>query len=299
MTVTSKCLKCNIRGVLSEDESDVFCPKCGFVIEEEFYKENQDLQSYQNSGNNIKLTGNPLNKYTRDKGLSTEIYGKNTDFKGSIFNTDMRKKVNDLRRLQKRLRVKDASEKNLIKGLIEVNKMIKIFNLPRCIKQETMDIFKKLSTLNYNKGKSTTGIILAIIYYLCRIHRIPVTLDELLVYSKIKKRRVTNFYRTILSLLKLRPVLLKPADYIDKYISILKFFDIKNIIGLRQKALESIKIIKQDRTISKSPYTVVAALIYYLISKDNQLSISAYCKKAKITEITLKLKLKKFKVLNV
>ena len=100
-----------------------------------------------------------------------------------------------LRVWQKRLRVTNIQDKNLIDAIASVQRICNNFNVSDFIKEcfpLKGHLYKNVSSRNITKAKSVASLVKAIVYILAIKNKIPVILEQINRISKVKKRRITQ-----------------------------------------------------------------------------------------------------------
>jgi hypothetical protein len=100
-----------------------------------------------------------------------------------------------LRTLQRRIRVSDATERNLAFALSEITKIANNLNLPKSILETASVIYRKAVKERLIRGGSIQGVTAAAIYLACRQCGLARTLEEIAQSSSVNKKEVGRSYR--------------------------------------------------------------------------------------------------------
>ncbi len=193
-----------------------------------------------------------------DKGLSTMIDWRDRDSHGKDLTPKRRAQIYRLRKWQRRIRVSDATERNLAFALSEIDRMASHLSLPRNVRETASLIYRKAVEERLIRGRSIEGVAAAALYAACRECKVPRTLDEIAEVARVSKKEIGRSYRFIARelLIHLRPT--SPIDYIPRFASEL------GLSGeVQSKAIELLKEAQaRGLTSGRGPTGVAAAAIY-------------------------------------
>ena len=227
----------------------------------------------------------PSTNLLHDKGLTTDISWKNTDFAGSSLGSENSKLFRRLRRQHQRTRVSSSTERNLAVALGELQRLAGQMSLPKDVREESAYIYRKAVEKKLVRGRSIEGVVAASLYAACRMRKIPRTLDEVGQFSRTGRKEIGRTFRAIAKELRISVAPSSPVDYIPRFCSIL---DLPHTVQA-----ESISLLQraesQDLTAGRGP-TGIAAASVYLASKikgfeKTQREIS---EAAGVTEVTIR-----------
>ncbi len=94
------------------------------------------------SGLKRARTGAPMTLTIHDKGLSTMIDWRNKDSFGRSISSKNRAQLYRLRKWQRRIRVSNATERNLAFALSELDRMSSALGLPRNIRENSARVYR-------------------------------------------------------------------------------------------------------------------------------------------------------------
>ena len=193
-----------------------------------------------------------------DKGLSTMIDWRDRDSHGKDLTPKRRAQIYRLRKWQRRIRVSDATERNLAFALSELDRMASHLSLPRNVREAAAVIYRRAVEERLIRGRSIEGVAAASLYAACRECKVPRTLDEIAEVSRVGKKEIGRSYRFIARelLIHLRPT--NPIDYVSRFASEL------GLSGeVQTKAIELLKeATKKGLTSGRGPTGVAAAAVY-------------------------------------
>ena len=191
---------------------------CGYVVDDKITDTGPEWRAF-NSEQKTKRTrvGAPLTYTIHDKGLSTLIDWHNQDTYGKNLQPNQANQVFMLRKWQRRIRVADASERNLAFALSEMSKISSALNLPKSILETAAVFYRKAVKKRLIRGRSIQGVAAAAIYMSCRKCNVPRTLDEIAAVTYVGKKEIGRCYRFLGKELGefIPPVF--PSRYISKF----------------------------------------------------------------------------------
>ena len=167
---------------LSKDYSraELVCKDCGLVIDEDIIDHGPEWRAFDSDQREKRArTGSPMTYTIHDKGLSTMIGWKNRDSYGKSIPTRNRAQLYRLRKWQRRIRISDATERNLAFALSALDRMSSALSLPRNVRETAAMIYRKAALKKLARGRSIEGVTAAALYAACRQCLVPRTLDQI------------------------------------------------------------------------------------------------------------------------
>jgi transcription initiation factor TFIIB len=239
--------------------AEIVCENCGLVIDEAIIDHGPEWRAFDSEQHEKRSrTGAPMTYTLHDKGLSTAIGWTNRDAYGKSIPTRNRAQLYRLRKWQRRIRISDATERNLAIALGELDRMASGLGLPRNVRETAAMIYRKAAMKNLVRGRSIEGVASASLYAACRQCHVPRTLEEISATSHIAKKEVGRNYRYIARELELKLMPTTPKDYISRFCSELK---LSNAVHL--KTLEILQHATQkELTSGRGPTGLAAASLY-------------------------------------
>lgn len=256
----TRCPECNsVHIVRDYDRGELVCEACGLVLDEQFIDQGPEWRAFDTEqGEKRARTGAPMTYTIHDKGLSTEIGWKNKDSYGKSIPTRNRAQLYRLRKWQRRIRVSNATERNLAFALSELDRMASGMGLPRNVRETAAMIYRKAVNKNLIRGRSIEGVVAASLYASCRQCNVPRTLDEIAAASRVGRKEIGRTYRFMTRELQLKLMPTSPQDYISRFCSELKLSG-----EVQSKSIEIIKSANdKELTSGRGPTGVAAAAIY-------------------------------------
>jgi transcription initiation factor TFIIB len=256
----TRCPECgSARLTRDYDRAELICDNCGLVIDESFIDQGPEWRAFDSEQREKRVrTGAPTTPTIHDKGLSTMIGWKNKDSYGKPIPTRSRAQLYRLRKWQRRIRISDATERNLAFALSELDRLASGMSLPRNIRENAAMIYRKGVEKNLIRGRSIESVSAAALYAACRQCGVPRTLDEIAEASKVNRKEVGRTYRFLARELKLQLMPASPSDYIPKFAS-----DLKLSGRVEARSQEILKqAVDNELTSGRGPTGVAAAALY-------------------------------------
>ena len=283
-----KCSDCNGKIFETIDKTgEEVCVACGLVYSNVSLDEGPDWNNYEGNSDaeNGDRAGMPPTNLLHDKGLTTDMGWKNSDYAGAGLGANNSKLFRRLRRQHQRTRVSSSTERNLAVALGELQRLAAQMSLPKDVREESAFIYRKAVVKKLVRGRSIEGVVAASLYAACRMRNIPRTLDEVGKFSRTGRKEIGRTFRAIAKELKISVQPSSPADYIPRFCSIL---DLPQEVQAKASYLLD-EAERADLTAGRGP-TGIAAAAVYLASKmkgyeKTQKDIS---EAAGVTEVTIR-----------
>jgi transcription initiation factor TFIIB len=210
---------------------------------------------------------------------------KNRDIFGKEIPVKLRGQIYRLRKWQSRIRVSDATERNLTFALSELDRMASNLDLQKNIRETSAKIYRDAVDKHLIRGRSIEGVASASLYAACRRYRIPRTLNEIAEIARVDKKEIGRSFRFISKELYLNLNPTKAADFLTRFISELELSSECQKIAKKIIAMAEFS----GLTSGRGPTGVCAAAIYAasILSKERrtQRKIAAI---AGVTEVTVR-----------
>ena len=286
-TRIQQCPECGSDRLMRDtDAAEIVCMNCGFVIADKLADRGPEWRAFDDEQRAKRArAGAPLTYTIHDKGLSTMIDWHDRDIYGKRLSPGQKAQIYRLRKWQRRIRVSDATERNLAFALSEITKIANTLNLPKNILETASVIYRKAVKEHLIRGRSIQGVTSAAIYVACRQCGLARTLEEIAQASSINKKEVGRSYRFLIKELNYFIPPLKPSQYITKFSSQLTMMG--KVEEIAQKILLTARDLKL--TSGRGP-TGIAAAASYIASvltgeRKTQREIAEI---AQVTEVTIR-----------
>jgi len=213
------CPECGSARLMRDYEcAEVVCMDCGIVVAAKIADRGPEWRAFDDEQRSKRTrVGAPLTYTIHDKGLSTTIDWHDRDVYGKSLSPGQKAQVYRLRKWQRRIRVSDATERNLAFALSEITKISNNLSLPKSILETASVIYRKAVKERLIRGRSIQGVTSAAIYLACRQCGLPRTLDEIANASTVTKKEVGRSYRFLIRELNYKIPPLRPSQYITKF----------------------------------------------------------------------------------
>src|SRR5512136_2343016 len=281
------CPECHSTRLMRDYENaELVCMNCGYVLAAKIADRGPEWRAFDDEQRTKRTrVGAPLTYTIHDKGLSTMIDWHDRDVYGKSLSPGQKAQVYRLRKWQRRIRVSDATERNLAFALSEITKISNNLNLPKNILETASVIYRKAVKEKLIRGRSIQGVTSAAIYLACRQCGLPRTLDEIAQASSVHKKEIGRSYRFLIKELNYSIPPLKPSQYITKFSNQLTMQG--KVEEIAHKILGAAKELKL--TSGRGP-TGIAAAASYIASvltgeRKTQREIAEI---AQVTEVTIR-----------
>ena len=284
---SQKCPECGNKRLINDPENaEIVCMECGIVVASKLQDRGPEWRAFNKEQRAKRVrVGAPLTYTIHDKGLSTMIDWHARDVYGRRLSPGQKAQVYRLRKWQRRIRVSDATERNLAFALSEIGKIANSLSLPKNILETASVIYRKAVKERLIRGRSIQGVTAAAVYVACRQCNLPRTLEEIAQASHNNKKEVGRSYRFLVRALGYFIPPVKPSQYITKF---------SNQLTMQGKVEEiAHKILitaKKARLTSGRGPTGIAAAASYIASvltgeRKTQREIAEI---AQVTEVTIR-----------
>lgn len=282
-----RCPECGSTNVFRDERrGELICGTCGLIIDDKIIDKGPEWRAFSSEENNNRArTGSPLSLTIHDKGLSTTIDWKNQDANGKEISVRKRAELYRLRKWQIRTIIYSSQSRNLSIAMSELERLSSQLGIPREAKETAALIYRKTLSKRLVRGRSIEGIVAASLYLACRIHKIPRSLDEIVIQARTNRKELGQSVRLILKEIDIHPPVPSAMDYIPK---------IGNSLGLSGKTIyTAIDIIKEAKkkgiTAGKDPGGLAAASIYIAgIIQYERRTQREIAEAAHVTEVTVR-----------
>jgi transcription initiation factor TFIIB len=256
----AKCPECGNTYIRKDySRAELVCNNCGLVLDEDLIDHGPEWRAFDNEQREKRArVGAPMTYTIHDKGLSTMISWKNRDAYGKSVPTRNRAQFYRLRKWQRRIRISDATERNLATALSALERMASGISLPRTTRETAAMIYRKAALKKLVRGRSIECVAAAALYAACRQCHVPRTLDEISSIAHMPRREIGRNYRFISRELGLKLMPTSPQDYISRFCGMLKLSG-----DVQVKTLEILKeAADKELTSGRGPTGVAAAALY-------------------------------------
>jgi transcription initiation factor TFIIB len=268
------------------DAAEVVCMACGYVIAEKLSNPGPEWRAFDDEQKTKRTrVGAPLTYTIHDKGLSTVIDWRDKRAVGKKFDPAQRMELYRLRKWQRRVRVSDATERNLAVALSELSKISSSLNLPKNIIETASVIYRKAIKKRLIRGRSIHNVTAAAVYMSCRQCGVPRTLDEIAGASTLNKKDIGRSYRFMVRELEVFVPPSTSRNYAAR-------FSNKLIVSGKAEAIaiKILEIAKQMKLTSGRGPTGIAAAATYIatVLMNERKTQREIAEIANVTEVTIR-----------
>ncbi|MEE8168299.1 MAG: transcription initiation factor IIB [Candidatus Hydrothermarchaeales archaeon] len=257
---TEDCPECGSRSLSRDyDRAEIVCNDCGLVIDEKIIDLGPEWRAFDHEQRTKRSrVGAPMTYTIHDKGLSTVIDWRNKDCYGRDIAPGKRAQLYRLRKWQQRIRVSNATERNLAFALTELDRVASRLALTKNVREAAAVVYRRAVEKGLIRGRSIEGVAAASLYAACRQCKVPRTLDEIADSAKMNRKEIGRTYRFVSRELNINLKPTTPIDYVPRFGSELTLSG-----EVQSKAIEILKkAMDQELTSGRGPTGVSAAAIY-------------------------------------
>lgn len=258
-TETNSCSECGKNIFFDANRGLIVCEECGLVHSEKHIDRGPEWRAFDADQKKKRTrTGAPMTYMIHDKGLSTMIDWKNRDIFGKEIPAKLRGQIYRLRKWQSRIRVSDATERNLTFALSELDRMASNLDLQKNLRECSAKIYRDAVDAHLIRGRSIEGVAAASLYAACRMYKIPRTLNEIAEVARVDKKEIGRSFRYISYELTLNLNPTSATDFLSRFISELE------LPAKCHRMAKTIIRMAEERglTSGRGPTGVCAAAIY-------------------------------------
>jgi transcription initiation factor TFIIB len=254
------CPSCgSVQLIKDKYRGELVCDECGLVIEEDLIDYRPEWRAFDSEQREQRAhTGPPVSPTLHDKGLTTVIGWQNRDSYGRTIPNKNKSQVYRLRKWQKRIRLKNAAERNLAQAFATIVSITSKMGLPRIVRENAALIYRQAANNDLIRGRSIDSVAAASVYAACRQCSVPRSLDELCTISGISKKEIGRNHRFLSRELRLKLKPLQPQDYVARFCNRLNLNP-----DVQRKAIEILNRARDHQlNIGQNPVSVAAGSIY-------------------------------------
>jgi len=259
------CPSCGSSAVLYDNlRGERICTSCGLVIVERLLELGPEwrMKPGEETGRADVTAGVDITQH--DLGLGSKFTVPEN------VSPSLRAKLRRMQLWQRRSRASTWSERSLREALIELDKLCEDLALPKAVKAEISQLYRKAKVAKLTFGHSTLLVLAALVFITCRLRRIPRTEKEVLHALKARapsqERAAPRSFRKLTRLfteeMKLRMPRPTPKDYLGKFASQLELP--QDTIVRAQAICNTLP----ERTKRAKPPTLLSAAVLYIASEE-------------------------------
>lgn len=201
------CSFCNKESRPTFNDGELLCAKCGFVLEN-----NLDWTSSYIGQNNTSVDHSVYD--------SAPTIVQYKDSAGKNVNLNL---ANSLKRTMQRTRVNTTYDRTKLKGLLEIDRLVHLLDLPNQIETIVIKVFLDFNKKGYFRNKNTYSCVAALIVIIANKYNIPLALVEILKLVVVPKRKFNQDYFYLYHLFETAGPTSASVDmHLKKYLSYVK-----------------------------------------------------------------------------
>ena len=283
----STCPECHSAEIISDvKRGEIACIHCGLILDSNIIDPRAEWRAFNLQDFTRKSrTGSPISMTLHDKGLSTMIDWRDRDAFGKKLSPARRTQAYRLRKWQIRMRVHSSLDRNLAFAMSELDRLCSQMILSNSVKESAALLYRQTVKRNLIRGRSIESMLGASIYASCRIHKIPRTLEDFALNSRINKRGLGRCFRLILRELNIQIPSASPNRFISKFAN-----DLNVSTNAQVKAIRILNVARRIGLTSGRDPVGLAAASLYIVSLQNGLGKTQkeIAQIACITEVTVR-----------
>jgi transcription initiation factor TFIIB len=278
----------NDKLVTDPESGEVICSNCGMVLSDKI----EDISRPEGNAFSAHRIGAPTSLARYDMGLTSVIGKTNRDASGQKMDESMRSTMQRLRTWDSRAYVHSSNDRSLIQAFNELDILKDKLALSDAIVEKSAYIYRKAQTRGLVRGRTTSGIMAAAIYAVCREMETPRTLKDIAAAGNIRRKVLAKAYRKLIVELDFKVPNIDPMKCIVK---------VANKANLSEKIKRQAMSIMNDVTnneisAGKDPMAIAATVLYVSCIKNGEnIKQNNISNAAGITGVTLRNRFKDLK----
>jgi transcription initiation factor TFIIB len=292
----STCSICNKANTTITDPNsgEIICGNCGMVISdkiEDAIHPERRMYTFEDGDKNVR-TGAPSSLARHDMGLSTIIGRENKDASGQKIDTGMRSKLERLRTLDFRTRMRTSEDRNFTRAFVQLERLKEKLGLSDTIVEKAAYLYRKVQERGLIRGRTIDSMLAAAVYSACREMETPRTIKDIASKSNVKRKDVARSYRLLVLELGIRIPVVNPMKCVAR---------VANRLSISEKtkhhALEMMEeVVNKKITAGKEPMGLAATVLYASSIKTNERIAQKDAAAASgVTEVTIRNRFKDLK----
>ena len=279
--------KQKLRNLITDPETgELISLESGQVVSESALSLEPEWRSFDaGEERDRSRAGIPTSLARHDMGLSTVIGRTDRDAGGNAIDSNMRFRMERLKKWDSRSQRHSPSERNLHQAFTILAKIKERMNLPDAVVEKAAYIYRRAQERKLIRGRTIGSVLAASIYIASRQMGVLRTLDDVSAASDIKPKDVGRSYRMLVSNMELQVPMLEPTKYVVKVANNI------NISERTKRKAVAIILEAQRRGVSvgKDPMGIAASVLYLAGQATGEYKTQAdVANAAGVTEITVR-----------
>lgn len=244
---------------------EVACSNCGVVLPEKSIDSGSENLGTTSEGYLTSRVGGKISLKMADMGLSTIIETQDRDSTGKSLSRENRRMFYRLRMWDRNSRSANTV-KSFQKAFTLLDGIKTKLALPESVVEQTAYLFRKISAKKITSGRSTTVILCATTYIVCRLTNTPRTLHDIADVGNVKIKQLQRIYRFLVKELNIYPAVYNPNEFVTRLAKAINVSEKTQRLTFRILDIAE----KKGITTSKNPISMVAAAVYLALLKNNE-----------------------------
>ena len=288
-----ECPRCGkSKMVMDSSRGELVCQQCGLVIEENIEHSGPEWRISEDASVQSRV-GSPVSLAMHDMGLNTVIGSSGKDAFGKRIPHDSLDKFERLRVWNNRTSANPSEDRYYRLAFSELEWLKDKLALSNVLVHETAYVYRKAYMHRLCRGRSTSAIVAASLYAICRKNEIPHTLSEIAALANIERKVLSRSYRKLVQQLDMQMPIADP-------VKCLVFIASK--VNVREKtkrtALEILRQAKEKELVSgKDPVGFASAALYIACQLNGEPKSQKYIvlSSSSTTEMTIRTRCKELR----
>lgn len=204
MDLKNTCPECDSAIVQDILKGEFICSICGYVVQDNIEDFGQDsfISDTTSRFKNTRASGVNSISY-HDFGLHTEIDSQFRDYTGKCFKENTKKSMLTLRKWNSIIRISSSKERRLSNVLCRINEISSLLSVPKVVCETAALLYRNYENKCDTKGKSTSCMAAASVYYACKICKVLRSLNEIVCCSNSidqineNQKLASKYYRSM------------------------------------------------------------------------------------------------------
>ena len=204
MDLKNTCPECDSAIVQDILKGEFICSICGYVVQDNIEDFGQDsfISDPTSRFKNTRASGVNSISY-HDFGLHTEIDSQFRDYTGKCFKENTKKSMLTLRKWNSIIRISSSKERRLSNVLCRINEISSLLFVLKVVCETAALLYRNYENKCDTKGKSTSCMAAASVYYACKICKVLRSLNEIVCCSNSidqineNQKLASKYYRSM------------------------------------------------------------------------------------------------------
>ena len=283
-----------LENVISDPETgELISVDSGQVISDNALSLGPEWRSFDPAEADRSRAGVPSSLARHDMGLSTVIGRTDRDAAGHAIDSNMRFRMERLKKWDSRSQRHLPSERNLQKAFGILAKIKDRMSLPDSVIEKAAYVYRKAQEKKLIRGRTIGAVLAASVLIASRQMGVLRTLDDVSASSDVKPKEVGRSYRLLVSSLELQVPMVDSTKHVAK---------LANNIGVGERTKRRALAMLADAqrkgvSVGKDPMGIAASVLYLAGQVTGEVRTQAdVARAAGVTEITVRNRARELKV---